>query len=138
VLVGQELHAQDLEMRPLIEHLEEFDQDSIGVFRYTARRCAALYLVVAELTSDSSLAVSERFAGAVPLLLEMATRADQRLGLSEDEAVNATALAVSDIVPLYQKRMRANMAARGSYLADDPFVREDVQVCQSVTGSGGA
>lgn len=95
-----------------------------------------LYLVVAELAGDRSEAVRESYSSVVPLFLEMATRAEQALGSSEEDALQSTKTAVADIVELYQARARQNMAASGSYLADDSLMRSDVQVCGALSGSG--
>ena len=121
--------AQEPTLKPLTEHLAGIQQDSIGVLRYTARRCAALYVVVAEAASGRSAELAAQYRAVGPTFVGLATKAERALGSSEQEATDATQTAVLDIARIYLGRIKRNMALTGSYFADDPLIVADMQVC---------
>lgn len=124
------------ELRAIEVHLQALQTDSIGTLRYVARRCAGLFTVLADVSETSSPEVSRSFSEGVPAFIAMAVRAEQRLGSAEAQALESTELAIRDIMPLYQRRMRVNMASSGSYIADDGLLRSDVQVCRAIISPG--
>ena len=123
------LFAQEPTLRPLSEHLESFASDSLGVSRYVARRCAALYAIVSGITADRSPELSAGFDSIAPKFLAMAAAFDRALGASEADAMAAVQRATSDIALVYRERLRRTMALSGSYFADDPLIADVFRVC---------
>jgi hypothetical protein len=130
--LAQPTSAQELELRPISEHIALLDQDSIGVFRYAVRRCAGLYLLASEASEARSPDLGTTYFEAATQFLGLAIRADEALGSTAEHAQEATVVAVSDISELYRVRFRRNMAVSGSYFVDDPLVRADFEMCRSL------
>ena len=136
-LAAAPVAAQDPQLRPLSSQLAAFEGDSLGVFRYVVRRCAALYMVTGAMLMDREPELASVYQESGASFGVMATNADVRLGTADqNEAAEITIRAISEITAIYQARMNRNMALTGSYYADDPLIREDVEVCRSLIESG--
>ncbi|HSL70974.1 MAG TPA: hypothetical protein VK864_12080 [Longimicrobiales bacterium] len=130
--------AQEPTLRPLTEHIAGFESDSAGTARYVARRCAALYLLVADLSSSRDPELAEQYNKSVPPFLAMSARADQALGADTPEAFEATKTAIKGLVEVYVQRAKKNVATTGSYFAQDRVVGADMQVCKHIADAAGA
>lgn len=129
LLLGAPLAAQDSEpaLRPLSEHLGQLEESPRGEFRYIARRCAALYSVIAATDDDASF-----MGDYVPAFLEMSTKVEINMGATAEEGLAATRRGVRDIAEVLRDRMRRNMAVSGNYFSEDPLLSGDLRTCRRV------
>lgn len=117
---------------PLSTHVARFSEDSLGVTRYVARRCAALYALAAGLSQSRSPDLAESLQQHVASFLALSVAIDKELGSSYEEAIEATEVSVSDIGELYRERARSHMARTGTYFASDSLVEDDMAVCRAL------
>ncbi len=130
-VLASSARAQTAPLKPVAEYLPAMDSGSADAKRHVGSRCAALYMVVAEqMNVDSAALEGLKVPGTFFLLL--AVQAEVQLGSSEDDALLATEGRLKDAAELLRQRMRANLAAKGDYNADDPLLRSDVETCAAL------
>lgn len=136
LLAVQGIAAQEnVDLRPVGDHLAEIEQDSIGSIRYVAMRCGALYALVSGQVEDQEPQLSEQFFESGARFLTLAVEANRTLGATHAESVQFASSTMEDIAGLYRERMRRNMAARGSHFVDDPLIAGDMDTCRRLAES---
>ncbi len=137
IFIGADLHAQTPSLRPIANYLPAVDSGDVSALRYVARRCTALFILINNnLKERGDTATAARFESAGISFLTLAQKAEQAMGGSASAASVTTQSAIEDIAQLLMSRMKANMAASGSYYAEDELLRSDVTACAKLSKTG--
>ncbi len=137
ILTAADLHAQTPSLRPIAGYLPAADSGDVSALRYVARRCTALFILINNnLKERGDTAAAARFETAGASFLSVAQKTEQAMGSSPSAASVTTQSAIEDIAQLLMGRMKANMAATGSYYAEDELLRSDVTTCFKLSGTG--
>ncbi len=128
------LRAQTPGLRPIRTYLEAADSGDVSALRYVARRCTALFaLIKNHLEQRGDSATAARYEAAGVAFLTLADSAERAMGSSKSDAAVSTQRGIEAIAHLLVSRMNANMAATGSYYAEDDLLRSDVRTCTDLT-----
>ena len=139
------LVAQDpqLELKPVAEYVPAMmEGDDLPAAQHVFRRCGGLFIIIAlqmrelaEAGNDDSLAGAVRYLRWVEGFTLAASTLDPLFEQRQDEVIEGTRGAISDLAEILKKRMDQNLLMSGELWAQDTLIRSDMEVCAAIAGS---
>lgn len=108
---------------------------------YIAARCSGNLFAFAKSfdTKSNSDVIQKQFLDSASLLMSAYASLQENLGgygvEGQQERLDAYGDQIRDFAKAYIDRMELNLQTKGSYVADDPFMKDEVNFCSELANS---